>query len=150
MGFERRLFARTDVEVQGTLVWQTKRRIGGAKTHKVPIQTIDLSVEGAKVLVHKSVDLPVGASVRLVFDEESSPARVRQMLLHEQDVEVKMLRLQLEDPSDRFMQVIEQWLDAGAGGRKFVETNWFRDDVDDDSWFDPDLRGPSAGEQQAA
>jgi len=124
MGFERRLFARTDVEVEGTLVWQTKRRVGGPKTHDVPMQTVDLSVEGAKVLVHKSVNLPVGASVRVMFQGQSSPARVRQVLVNDDDPDVKMLRLQLESPNESFMEVIEQWLDDNKGGRKFATASW--------------------------
>ena len=124
MGFERRIFARTDVEVQGHLRWQVKRRIGGIKTHTVAMQTIDLSVEGAKVLVDHKVDLPVGASVRIMFHDESSPARVRAVVTSDDDNSTKMLRLQLEQPPKEFMAVIEQWLDASKGGRKFQESSW--------------------------
>jgi len=129
MGFERRLFARTDVEVQGELMWQTKRRVGGTKSHTVPMQTIDLSVNGAKVLVHHSVNLPVGASVRVILHSESSPARVHQVLLNDHDRETKMLRLELERPPESFMRLIDQWLDANKGGRKFVEASWFEGDL---------------------
>ncbi len=150
MGFERRLFARTDVEVQGELFWQSKRIIGGIKNNTVPMQTIDMSVNGAKVLVHKSVDLPLGASLRIVFHGESSPARVREVLFNEEDRSTKMLRLELEVPPEAFMIIIEQWLDAGNSGRKFVEESWFQDDVEDDSWFDPDLRAPVNPDEKAA
>lgn len=129
MGFERRLFARTDVEVQGTLMWQVKRAIGGVKTYDAPMQTIDLSVEGAKVLVHHSIKLPEGASVRLTLKDQSSPARVRHVVKNEKDPDTKMLRLQLENPPDAFMRIIEQWLDANAGGRKFEDSLWDIDGV---------------------
>lgn len=125
MGFERRLFARTDVEVQGEIHWQTRRRVGGVKNHIAPAQTIDLSVDGAKLLIHRSVDLPVGASIRLVFHDQWSPARVRQVLSNDEDPGTKMLRLQLEEPPAEFMRIIEQWLDASKGGRKFQEAGWF-------------------------
>lgn len=127
MGFERRIFARTDVEVQGHLRWQMKRRIGGIKTHTVPMQTIDLSVDGAKVLVDRKVDLPVGASVRIMFHDESSPARVRAVVTNSDDPSAQMLRLQLENPPVAFMRVIEQWLDARKGGREFQESSWLGD-----------------------
>ncbi len=132
MGFERRIFARTDVEVQGEIFWQTKRRVGGIKSHSAPMQTIDLSVDGAKVLVHKSITLPQGASVRVVFHDQSSPARVRQVLSNEEDKDTKMLRLQLEEPPAEFMRIIDQWLDANKGGRKFQESSWFGDGVVED------------------
>lgn len=132
MGFERRLFARTDVEVFGELQWQLKRRVGPAKTRTAPIQTVDLSVDGARVLVHRTVSLPIGASVRIVFDEHSSPARVRQVLKNEEDRDNQMLRLQLENPPDGFMRIIDQWLDANKGGRKFKERNWIEEAVPDE------------------
>ena len=134
MGFERRIFARTDVEVQGHLRWQVKRRIGGIKTHTVEMQTIDLSVEGAKVLVDSKVKLPVGASVRIIFHEESSPARVRAVVTKAGDEETQMLRLQLEQPSTDFMEIIEQWLDASKGGRKFQESSWLSDEFAEDTY----------------
>ena len=123
MGFERRLFARTDVEIQGTLRWAVKRRIGGIKQHDVPMMTIDLSVNGAKILVAEAIDLPVGASCRIMFSDESSPARVRKVTTNGSDH--KMLSMELEEPPIGFMRVIDQWLDASAGGRKFEETSWF-------------------------
>lgn len=137
MGFERRLFARTDVEVQGELMWQTKRRVGGVKTHTVPMQTIDLSVNGAKFLVHHSIKLPVGASVRVMFHDQSSPARVREILLNDEDTDTKMVRVELESPPDAFMRIIDQWLDANKGGRKFVEDSWFEDGLTEENSYVP-------------
>jgi hypothetical protein len=135
MGFERRLFGRTDVEIQGTLRWAVKRRIGGVKQHDVPMMTVDLSVNGAKILVADSVDLPVGASCRIIFNDESSPARVRKVTTNGSDH--KMLSMQLEEPPIGFMRVIDQWLDASAGGRKFEETSWFGDGIVDGIFADP-------------
>lgn len=135
MGFERRLFGRTDVEIQGTLQWAVKRRIGGVKKHEVEMMTIDLSVNGAKLLVDSGVDLPVGASCRILFADQSSPARVRKVITN--DTDTKMLSMQLEDPPIEFMRVIDQWLDARAGGRKFEESGWFGDGIVDDIFADP-------------
>lgn len=122
MGFERRLFARTDVEVQGTLEWATKRLVGGVKTHRAPMSTIDLSVNGAKLLVDAKVDLPVGASCRIEFAGQSSPARVQTVT--SDGKKTKMLSMELEHSPAGFMRVIEQWLDARAGGRAFDEPTW--------------------------
>lgn len=140
MAFERRIFARTDVELQGTLQWAVKRRIGGVKQHQVNMMTVDLSVEGAKLLVARSVDLPVGASCRIVFADQSSPARVRTVLSNDSDK--KMLSVQLEDPPFEFMRVIEQWLDARAGGRKFEQRGWIGDGIVDNT--SPQTRRSSA------
>lgn len=142
MGFERRLFARTDVEVQGELMWQTKRRVGGVKKNTVPMQTIDLSVNGAKLLVHHSINLPIGASVRVIFHDTWSPARVREILLNAQDEETKMLRVELENPPHGFQRLIDQWLDADKGGRKFVESSWFEDGLtQENDYVPPGLEG---------
>lgn len=135
MGFERRLFTRTDVEIQGILHWKVKRRIGGIKDIDVPMMTIDLSVNGAKILVDNKVDLPIGASCRIFFSDESSPARVKKVM--ENGSDTKMLSLELEKPPLAFMRLIDQWLDASAGGRKFVESGWFGDGVVDNIFADP-------------
>lgn len=120
---DRRLFARTSIEVDGQVQWATKRRIGvGVKSHSTDVTTLDLSVDGAKVLLSKGVILPVGASVRLVFGSESSPARVRRVLSTTDSR--KILCLNLEQPSRDFMKVIEQWLAVNAGGQKFIESYW--------------------------
>ena len=137
MGFERRLFGRTDVEIQGTLQWAVKRRIGGIKQHEEPMMTVDLSVNGAKLLVDSKVDLPVGASCRVLFADQSSPARVRKVITNDADTDTKMLSLQLEQPPTEFMRVIDQWLDAQAGGRKFAENRWFGDGIVEDLFADP-------------
>ena len=144
MGFERRVFARTDVEVQGHLRWQMKRRIGAMKTHTVPMQTIDLSVHGAKVLADRKVDLPVGASVRIMFHDESSPARVRAIVTNDDDPSAQMLRLQLENPPEDFRRVIEQWLEARKGGREFQESSWLSDGCVEDIYAVDRRSGESA------
>ena len=128
MGFERRIFARTDVEVQGYLEWQSRRRIGGVKTRTIPMQTIDLSVEGAKVLLDRKVDIPVGTSLEIKFHEESSNAVVLAVATNDDDADTQMLRLVLQYPPESFMKVIDQWLDATKGGRKFEESSWLDDD----------------------
>lgn len=134
MGSERRLFARTEVAVDGALHWATKRRIGnGIKSHEVPITTVDISVDGLKVKLAKAVGLPAGASCRVSFEGESSPARVLQAGDGDGD---DVLRLHLEHPPREFMQVIDNWLDVTAGGRKFVETTWLGDGLTADYFAD--------------
>ncbi|MFT7475160.1 MAG: hypothetical protein ACI81L_002097 [Verrucomicrobiales bacterium] len=137
MGFERRIFARTEVEVQGKLQWGVKRRLGGVKTRAVPMQTIDLSVDGTRVLVDSDVDLPTGSSVLIIFRDESSPARVRRVLSNPDDSQSKMLCLQLEYPPHNFRRMIDQWLEANKGARKFDESSWLGGGVIEDLWADP-------------
>ena len=123
---ERRIVARTPVEVDGKILWATKRLIGaGTKAHEADITTLDLSVDGAKVLLDKKHNLPPGASVRLVFGNESSPARVLDVIKARGNNQI--LRLNLELPDRPFMEVIEQWLASNAGGRKFGESYWLAD-----------------------
>lgn len=127
---ERRIFARTPVEVDGSLHWATKRLIGaGTKPHEAEITTLDLSVDGAKVLLDKRHNLPPGASVRLMFGSESSPARVLEVIEARDGNQI--LRLNLERPDRSFMEVIEQWLDTNAGGKKFAESFWISDSASD-------------------
>jgi hypothetical protein len=86
------------------------------------MKTIDLSVDGAKLLLEKKHHLPPGASVRIEFRGESSPARVLESV--KIDADTRLLRLTLEHPPQSFMRVIDYWLKLDAGGRKFVEGTW--------------------------
>jgi len=103
-------------------MWSTRRRMGGVKTHTAEMKTIDLSVDGAKVLLEKKHHLPPGASVRLEFRGESSPARVLESVKIDSDT--RLIRLTLEHPPQAFMRVIDHWLAMDAGGRKFIEGHW--------------------------
>lgn len=134
MGFERRLFRRTDIEVTGSLEWATKRRIGGIKQHKVPTTTADLSVNGAKVVVDQKVGLPIGASCRLVFEGESSPARV--LSVQKNDHGQQLLSMRLEQPPSAFMGVIDQWISGRENGWSFDDSGWSGEGVVDDLFAD--------------
>ena len=131
---ERRIVARTPVEVDGKILWATKRLIGaGTKARDADITTLDLSVDGAKILLDKKHSFPPGASVRLVLGNESSPARVLEVIEARDDNQI--LRLNLELPDRPFMEVIERWLASNAGGRKFTESYWLPDPTSDEDAF---------------
>lgn len=134
MGFERRLVRRTDVEVQGTLEWATKRRIGGVKQHRAQVTTVDLSVGGAKVIAEPGVKLPVGASCRLEFEGESSPARI--LGVQRNDARQQLFSMRLEHPPSAFMRVIDQWISGRENGWKFDDTGWSGQGVVDDLFTD--------------
>ncbi len=134
MGYERRLFTRTDVEVQGSLHWATKRRIGGIKQHEVPMTTVDLSVNGARLVVDGRTPLPVGASCRICFAGESSPARVRTVQTNAEGM--KLLSVQLEDAGLGFMQVIDQWVTSRENGWQYDDSGWSGVGVVDDLFAD--------------
>jgi len=134
---ERRIVARTSVEVDGKILWATRRLIGaGTKAHEADITTLDLSVDGAKVLLDKKHALPPGASVRIVFGSESSPARVLEVI--EARDHNQILRLNLELPDRPFMAVIEQWLASNAGGKKFAESYWLAESMSAEPTSDGD------------
>jgi hypothetical protein len=134
MGYERRLFTRTDVEVQGSLQWATKRRTGGIKQHEIQMTTVDLSVNGARLVVDGKTPLPVGASCRISFAGESSPARVRTVQTNEAGK--KLLSVQLENASVGFMQVIDEWISQRENGWQFDDSEWFGSGVPDDHFAD--------------
>lgn len=134
MGAERRLFRRTDVQVDGTLEWATKRRVGGVKNHRVAMKTVDLSVNGAKIIVGPKVKLPVGASCRITFDDASSPCRVLNAQENEQGE--RLLSMRLESPPQQFMQVIEKWVSNREVGWSFDESGWSGTGIVDDIFAD--------------
>lgn len=127
MGIERRIFTRTDVEVQGSLQWASKRRIGGIKQHEVPMTTVDLSVNGARLIVDGKTPLPIGASCRICFLGESSPARVRTVQTNAEGK--KLLSVQLEDTGVGFLRVIDQWISQRADGWQFDDRGWSGDGI---------------------
>jgi len=134
MGPERRLFRRTNVEVQGVVQWGTKRRIGGIKQHEVPMTTVDLSVNGARLVVDGKTPLPVGASCRISFAGESSPARVRTVQTN--NAGKKLLSVQLENTTLGFLQVIDEWISQRENGWQFDDSEWFGPGVADDHFAD--------------
>ena len=134
MAAERRLFNRTDVEVEGTLQWATKRRIGGIKQHEVPMTSVDLSVNGAKLVVDGGTSLPLGASCRVAFADASSPARVRTVQTNAAGQ--KLLSVELENPPREFMSVIQQWISHRENGWQFDDSGWSGVGIVDDLFAD--------------
>lgn len=124
MSSDRRIFERLDAAVTGELLWQLKRRSGTVKTNRIDVTTVDLSVDGARVSTSKRTRLPVGASVRLTFAGESTPARVRGVLPDPHNARRKLLLLQFDQPPAGFLQLVDQWLDAGRGGNRFKSEYW--------------------------
>lgn len=118
MGLERRLVGRTTVLVEGELRWTTKRAILGHRDHRVTVTTLDVSVDGAKLLAHEQAPLPAGASVRLSLDGHESVARVKSVTVNGSGRQV--LGVQLESPSAEYLNYVERWLDADKGGVKFI------------------------------
>lgn len=124
MGQDRRLFERTNVAVDGELRWQIRRPGGLISTKRVNITTVDLSIDGARVIARKKTRLPTGASVVLTFNGQQSPARVRATLPDPESPRGQVLLLQFDQPSTDFLQIIDQWVDAGKGGNQFKAEYW--------------------------
>ncbi len=120
---DRRMFERTEVAVDGELLWQVKRG-GIVKTNRVEITTLDLSVDGARVSSNKRARLPIGASVMVTFNGQRSAARIRATLPDPDNGKRRLLLLQFEEPNRDFLQVIDQWVDAGKGGNRFKSEYW--------------------------
>ncbi len=122
MGMERRLFKRTTIEVPGTLSWTGKGRFGGKKVKTAPIETVDLSLDGAKVAIRQDADLGVGSFCQLQMDNTSSDALVRDVVAGANGR--KLLCVQLHQPPGDFLRTIDRWLTADAGGHRQLEDEW--------------------------
>lgn len=129
MGMDRRMFERIEVAVEGELLWQVKRG-GIVKTNRVDVTTLDLSVDGARVTTNKRTRLPIGASVRVTFNGQQSAARIRATLPDPKDSKRRLLLIQFEEPNRDFLQVIDQWVDAGKGGNRFKSEYWRNREVE--------------------
>lgn len=126
---DRRMFERTEVAVEGELLWQIKRG-GLVKTNRVEIMTLDLSVDGARVTSNKKARLPIGASVMVTFNGQRSAARIRATLPDPENSKRRLLLIQFEEPDRDFLQVIDQWVDAGRGGNRFKSEYWRNREVE--------------------
>lgn len=121
MGIERRFFSRTNVAVDGMLSWTGRGRFGSRKPKSMPVKTIDLSVDGAKVQIDPKADLELRQQCELTFVEATSPAIVRDVISKADGG--KVICLQLHQPSSEFLRLIDQWLVTNVDHER-VESRW--------------------------
>ena len=62
---DRRFFHRVDVAANGELLWATKSRVGRVKNHRDYVRTINVSIDGAKLVLPGRHSFPNGAKARL-------------------------------------------------------------------------------------
>lgn len=122
MSAERRLFSRTRVQVGGTLRWGTKGFLGRSKTAETEAKTVDLSVDGTKVMVASTVNLRIGQGCEIDFDGESSLAVIRDIIPGLDGP--KLLCLQFTQPSPDFSAVVDRWLSVKEQDRRIYQSNW--------------------------
>jgi hypothetical protein len=104
---DRRLFNRSAIEVDGEITWTT-RRFGREKTHAVHVKTLDLSVDGAKLIAEERPDLAVRSTCRLSFRNTESDAIVLELAATPDGA--TLIRLAMRHPPADFLAAVEQWL----------------------------------------
>lgn len=122
MSAERRLFTRTTVQVSGILRWPQKGFLGRVKTAEVDGQTVDLSVDGTKIMVPSTVDVSIGQGCEIEFHGEATLATVRDIIPGLDGP--KMLCLQFYQPTPDFSAVVDRFLSGTARERRTYESNW--------------------------
>lgn len=103
---ERRLFSRSEIEVDGEITW-TSKRFGRTKTHSAHVRTLDLSVDGARLIAEARPDLSVRSTCSLRFRGVESQAIVLELT---DTAHGALIRLALHHPPPEFLAAVEHWL----------------------------------------
>ena len=118
----RRFFQRVDITANGELLWATKSRLGRVKNHREYITTINVSIDGAKIVVPGRVTFPTGARARLKLGIEFCDVDVLESSTNGNRT---IARVTFVNPSRRFVSVVEKWIpEAKAQHRDRFTNNW--------------------------
>lgn len=104
---DRRLFNRSAIEVDGDITWATKR-FGRTKSHTLHVKTLDLSVDGARLIAEERPDLTPRSSCRLRFRNVEAEAIVLEIA--DRPDGFVQIRLALHHPPAEFLAAVEHWL----------------------------------------
>lgn len=123
MGLNRRFFERVAVGANGELIWATKGMLGRVQTHRAYLMTENLSVDGAKLIIHGKHHLPPGIRARLKLGLEFCDVEL---------LEVKFpspgrtsIRVTFLAPNRKFLEVVEQYLPiSDRKDRGIYEQSW--------------------------
>lgn len=120
---DRRFFNRVDVKANGELLWATKSRLGRVTNLREYITTINVSIDGAKVLIPGNHVFPEGAraSIKLgiqfceveVLDADTSNSP-----------NYTIARLLFISPDQRFVSILEKYLPVATDGREDFLNAW--------------------------
>jgi len=118
---EKRFFHRVDIAANGELQWATKSRVGRVRAHREHVRTINVSIDGAKILVPGKHRFPTGARGRLTLGIESCDVEIRHADVVDGDT---IVRLHFLAPSQRFVAVLEKWMPISTRGRNDFLSAW--------------------------
>ena len=104
---DRRLFSRTAIEVDGELAW-TARKLGRVRTLSSAVKTVDISVDGAQLIVEKGRSIEPGLACQLTFRAVATDATV--LAVAEARGAARQVRLGFRHPSAEFLAAVEHWL----------------------------------------
>lgn len=121
---ERRFFTRKAVEVEGNLSWIGRGRFGAKKEKTSAVRTVDLSVDGAKLVVDPKSDVSRGQICEITFADRSSQAIVRDVI--DRSGDTKIVCIQLHQPSSEFLQIIDQWLSPANEDHRKFQHEWLQ------------------------
>lgn len=119
---DRRFFGRVDIKANGELLWATKR-LGRVKTHREYITTVNVSIDGAKILVPGSHAFPVGARARLKLGIEFCDVEILESD-HTTVTDKTYARLLFLNPSTKFVSVVERWMPISTEARERFTSVW--------------------------
>lgn len=120
---ERRFFDRTDVAANGELIWATKGVLGKVSTHRAYLMTENLSVDGAKIVIHGKHHLAEGARARLKLGLEF--ADVELLDITHPTPDHTDVRLRFLAPHRGFLEEVEKYLPSSSRReRTAFEDNW--------------------------
>ncbi len=119
----RRFFHRVDIQANGELLWATKSRFGRVSNHRDFITTVNVSMDGAKIVLKGRHTFPPNARARLKLGIEFCEVEVLEVL-HKSRPDSTQLRLLFISPNARFVSVVEKWMPIDAQGRDEFISAW--------------------------
>ena len=119
----RRFFYRVDIQANGELLWATRTRLGRVSTHRDYVTTMNISIDGAKVVMKGRQSFPTNARARLKLGIEFCEVEILEAL-HKSQPDSTQLRLNFIAPNPRFISVVEKWMPIDAQDRDEYISAW--------------------------
>lgn len=119
----RRFFHRVDITANGELLWATKSRLGKVATHRDYVTTVNVSMDGAKIIMRGRHSFPDAARARLKLGIEFCEVEVLEVL-HKSRPDTTQLRLTFISPNPKFVSVVEKWMPINSNERDAFVSAW--------------------------
>jgi len=119
----RRIFHRVDVTANGELLWATKSIFKRIAKHREFITTVNVSIDGAKIVLKGRHIFPSQARARLKLGIEFCEVEVLESL-YDAKSNRTLLRLSFVTPTSRFVSVVEKWMPIDTAERDQFSSSW--------------------------